>query len=189
MVEANSYLVIGRVLSAYGLNGWVKIKSFTQPETNFIQYQNCLIAPDGDSEKHWRSVTIEQGKAHGKGLVVKFAGCNDRTAAEALFKSEVAIRLEDLPDLADDDYYWYELEGLQVWATTANALEGTATDKQLLLGVVNHLLETGSNDVVVVRPCEGSIDKRERLLPYRPEVILDIDLNASRMMVDWDPDF
>lgn len=183
MTDANNYLVIGRVLSTYGLKGWVKVKSFTQPDTNFIDYQNCFIAPAKEDNKHWQPIKIEIGKKHGKVLAVKFVGYDDCTAAEALLKYEVAVKLDDLPVLANDEYYWHQLEGLQVWAVN------TENSEEQFLGKVSHLLETGSNDVIVVKACAGSIDKQERLLPYRPEVVLNIDLDASTMKVDWDLEF
>lgn len=182
MTDANDYLVIGRVVSAYGLKGWVKVKSFTQPDTNFLKYVDCFIAPVSDSKKHWQPAEIEQGKQHGKVLAIKFVGYEDRTAADTLLKHEIAIKLDDLPDLADEDYYWHQLEGLEVWSVAES-------ENEQFLGKVSHLLETGSNDVLVVKSCKGSIDKQERLLPYRPEVVLDIDLDASKMTVSWDPDF
>lgn len=58
-----------------------------------------------------------------------------------------------------------------------------------LLGVIDHLLETGANDVMVVKPCAGSLDDRERLLPYTGQCVLSIDLAAGEMRVDWDADF
>lgn len=177
MNDADSYLVIGRVIDVYGLKGWVKVKSFTQPATNFLDYDECFL-----SEKNqWLPVKIDKGKAHGKSLVVKFTGYDDRTAAEALLKRDISVKTQKLPALDEGDFYWHQLENLQVFVIT--------TEGEKLLGKVDHLLETGSNDVLYVKPCEGSIDERERLLPYRPEVVLKVDLAASRMLVDWDIEF
>ncbi|CAA0113739.1 Ribosome maturation factor RimM [BD1-7 clade bacterium] len=171
--DSDAYLVVGKVIGYYGLQGWVKVKSFTQPEDNILSYQDCFIKQDGQ----WQPAQIAAGKLHGKGLVMKFRDSDDRTAAENLGKCEIAVLSTALPELAADDYYWHELLGLEV----------RLGDQ--LLGKVSHLLETGANDVLVVKPCAGSIDDRERLLPYRPEVILAVDLEASSMSVDWDPDF
>ena len=96
--------------------------------------------------------------------------------------TEIAIRKEQLQELEAGDYYWHQLEGLQVIA-------GGEQDP-VLLGAVSHMMATGGNDVMVVRPCEGSIDERERLLPYLPEqVIKQVDLAAGKVLVDWDPEF
>ena len=80
--------------------------------------------------------------------------------------------------LADDEYYWHQLVSLKVYA------------QEQLLGAVDHLIETGANDVLVVKPCQGSIDQRERLIPYLPgDFVQNIDLHAGTMQVDWDPEF
>lgn len=173
MDNTDNLLVIGVITSAYGVKGWVKVKSFTQPEANFLDYTDCFI----QSGKQWRAAKIEQGREHGKGIAVKFVGVDDRNASEALAKCEVAVPAQSLPELDEEDFYWHQLEGLEVWVG----------DK--LLGRVSHLLETGANDVLVVRACQGSMDKRERLLPYRPEVILRVDLEAGRIEAEWDPEF
>lgn len=177
MSDAKDYLVIGRIVDVYGLKGWVKVKSFTQPQANFLAYEQCFF----HKGQQLLPLAIEAGKAHGKGLVVKFAGVDDRTAAEALLKLDLSVSADALPVLDADDYYWHQLEKLDVFAVTPQG--------EQWLGKVDHLLETGSNDVLVVKPCEGSIDQRERLLPYRPEVVLTVDLAASKMQVDWDIEF
>lgn len=173
MSATDKLLVIGVITSAYGIKGWVKVKSFTQPQTNFMDYKVCLIKQG----KTWQQAEIAQAKVHGKGLVARFVGCDDRNGAEALAKSQIAIEKQQLPELDADDYYWHQLIGLEVWV-----------DDQWL-GHVSHLLETGSNDVLVVKACQGSIDSKERLLPFRPEVILQVDTDAGKILADWDTEF
>ena len=173
MVPSKNHLVIGRIVSAYGLKGWVKVRSFTEPQANLLEYRKCLVSD--------RPAEIEQGKIHGSSLVVKFCGCDDREGAERLCRQEISVDSALFPDLPDGSFYRHQLEGLQVW----NCYGGS----EVLIGTVGYLIETGSNDVVVVKPCEGSIDQKERVLPYRPEVVLNVDLGLSRMLVDWDPDF
>ena len=177
MNVADDFLAIGRIVDVYGLKGWVKIRSFTEPETNFLNYSHCFYQ-DG---KQWKPLKLEHGKIHGKGLVVKFAGFDDRTAAEALLKLDLVVKSSELPALDAGEYYWHQLEKLDVYAVSET--------EEKWLGRIDHLLETGSNDVLVVKPCEGSIDKRERLLPYRPEVVVKVDIPSKKMLVDWDIDF
>ena len=110
MQDADDLLIIGRIITGYGVKGWVKVKSFTQPQTNFLGYKNCFVHKNGS----WQVADIERGKEHGKGLVVKFKGFEDLTAAEALFKCDVAVRLDELPALPEEDFYWHQLEGLRV---------------------------------------------------------------------------
>lgn len=193
MLEANNSLVIGVITSVYGIKGWVKVKSYTEPTENFISYQNCYLKPVqqgvGSKANAVKPVEFEQVKAHGKGLVAKIAGIDDRNAAEALGRCEVLVEREALLELAEDEYYWHQLEGLKVYSNFTEDAEEGELKEPVLLGEVSYLLETGSNDVIVVKACVGSVDDKERLLPYRPEVIENVDLEASRIDSNWDPDF
>lgn len=167
--ERAELLVVGRISGLYGVRGWLKIYSHTQPRENIIGYSPWLIGMEGA----WRSVAVEDGRTQGKGVVAKLAGYDDRDAAAALIGHEIAIRRDQLERLTAGEYYWADLEGLRV--VTLDGVE---------LGVVDHLFETGANDVVVVR------GDRERLVPFvRGDVIRKIDLQGGVMEVDWDPDF
>jgi 16S rRNA processing protein RimM len=111
--------------------------------------------------------------------VVELEGVSDRNAAEALSQAEILMPKAELPALADDEYYWYELEGLAVFTRAGERL-----------GRVSSLFETGANDVLVVRGDRDAIDRRERLVPYLPgDVITEVDIDAGWMRVDWDPEF
>ena len=88
-----------------------------------------------------------------------------------------------MPPLSGDDFYWHELEGLKVFTRDDNGAE-------VLLGVVDHMLETGANDVLVVKKCAGSVDQEERLIPWLLErVVLEVDIAAGSIQVDWPVDF
>lgn len=167
--------VLGRITAVFGIKGWVKIHSYTDPVENILDYRQWVLRQDGRR----RLVTVSQGKRHGKGLVALLREVDDRDAAQALCGSEIAVESLALPSLPAGEYYWHQLEGLRVF-----------TDGGLDLGHVDHLIETGANDVLVVKPTDSSIDGRERLVPYLPEqVVLDIDLPGNRMTVAWDAEF
>ncbi len=180
VLDAGNLIIVGRVTALFGVKGWLKLHSYTQPITNLLQYkQQCFISVAGD----WQPVSFDQGHRHGKGLVVHIKGCDDRDEGRRYIQSDLAIEAGSMPQLEQDEYYWHQLEGLQVW------IQGSDGARQLL-GRVDHLLETGSNDVLVIKSCQGSVDQRERMLPYRPnEVIKSIDLETGSMIVDWDPMF
>ncbi len=182
MSAPGATLVVGRITGCYGIKGWVKIHSFTEPAENFFAFTEFkLKRPRGEEP-----VQFDQGRRHGKGLVAHIAGCDDRTAAEGYRGLDVSVSADALPELAQDDYYWHQLQGLEVWCRER---EGDPKES-ILLGRVDHLLETGANDVLVVKACEGSIDDDERLLPYLfGDVVTDIDLAAGRMDVDWSRDY
>ena len=167
-------LVIGRIGGVYGVKGWVKIRSFTEPQENLLSYENCKIQRRGQ----WQDIELDAGKVHGKGLIAHLKGVDDRSQAEELKGLEISVPRAELPELTEDEFYWHQLEGLSVYAGDC------------LLGQVDHLLETGANDVLVVRACEGSLDKRERLVPWlRGDVVKGVDLAGSRIDVEWDPEF
>jgi 16S rRNA processing protein RimM len=129
--------------------------------------------------KEWREVEAVEWRVQGKGLVAQFKDCHDRNAAEALHGAVIWTSKQNLPDLSDGDYYWSDLLDANVWTVDGK-----------LLGQVHSLMETGANDVLVVRPVIGSIDQQERLIPWIPEqVVTLVDVVNKRLTVDWDIDF
>ncbi len=168
-MAVGDWVVLGRVTGLYGVHGWLKIFSHTQPRDGILDYRPLYFS----IRDEWRQLELEDGRAHGKGVVFKVAGYDGRDGALALLGSDIAIRREQLPKPVPGEYYWSDLQGLRV--LTVDGAD---------LGVVDHLLETGANDVLVV---EGD---RQRLLPFlQGDVIKSIDLVAGTMRVDWDPEF
>ena len=178
-IDPSELAVIGKITTVYGVKGWVKVHSYTEPMENFFGYTDFLIQRNGS----WSSIDFAEGKRHGKGLVARISGVDDRDVAAGYTRCDIAIPVSAMPKLEDDEFYWHQLEGLKVLT------KGSDGD-DLLLGVVSHMLETGANDVLVVRKCQGSIDKQERLIPYLPDQFIQhIDLEAGEIRVDWDPEF
>ncbi|WP_240624304.1 ribosome maturation factor RimM [Chromatocurvus halotolerans] len=171
-------LAAGRITGCYGVKGWVKVHPFTEEAVDLLHYPAWwLQTRDGI-----RPVVLDQGRVSGKGLVVHLAGVDNRDRAEELRGQTLLVQRDELPELGDDDYYWHQLENLEVWCRDAD----NGSNEEVLLGRIHHLIETGANDVLVVQPCEGSIDERERLIPYLPEsVVRQVELEAGRMSVDW----
>ena len=163
-------VVLGHISGAYGVKGWLRIYSETNPVQNIVNYRPWFIQKNNS----WQEVIPLKGKKHGKGVVVQLQGLNDRDQAAALKGYKIAIKRDQLPDVSHtDEYYWTDLEGLRV-----ENLEG------FYLGEISHLFDTGSNDVIVVR------SDRERLIPYiQDQVVKSIDLDKGLMIVDWDPEF
>jgi 16S rRNA processing protein RimM len=162
-------VTLGRLTGLYGVKGWLKIFSDTEPREGIVEYPLWWVGQHGS----WKQFRVEQGRRHGKTVIVKLDGVDDRDAAAKLLNAEIAIEREQLPEIAPDEFYWTDLEGLSVVCE-----DGTE------LGRVDHLMETGANDVLVVR------GERERLIPYIPgQVIRSVDLDNGRMVVDWDPEF
>lgn len=176
--DASDLLTVGKITGCYGIKGWVKVYSFTDPQENFLHYGGWVIRRRRGPDE---AIEFDAGKRHGKGLVAHIRGVDDRTVAESYLGLEVAVPADSLPVLEEGDFYWHELEGLQVWCATGAG--------EVLLGTVSYLIETGANDVLVVAASEGSIDERERLVPYLPgDVVTRVDTAAGRIEVDWFPD-
>jgi len=179
--SGSSALTAGKITGCYGIKGWVKIHSYTDPEENLFRFGGWKLKRARAGSESAEPVEFDQWKRHGKGMVAHIAGVDDRTAAEAYHGLEILVDARQLPELDEGDYYWHQLEGLEVWAR-----EPETAAERVLLGRVDHLLETGANDVLVVEPCEGSIDDRERLIPYLPgDVVTSVDLDAGRLEAEW----
>ena len=168
-------IVVGRIMSAYGIKGWVRIYSYTDPIEQILEYSPWYLHKGTRQD----TIKIETGKRQGKGLVALPEGFDDRNQAETLIGWEIKVDKAQLPELDPDEYYWHQLEGLGVVNTEGENL-----------GMVYEMLETGANDVFVVRPTEASIDDQERLIPFvDDEVVVNIDLDERRMLVNWDSTF
>ncbi len=163
-------VTLGRVTGAHGLQGWIKVYSDTVPRENIASYGHLLL----NSGAGWQRWKLSAGRRQGKYVVLKLKGCNDRNAAEGLVGALIAIERDQLPHLDETgEYYWTDLQGLAV-----ETLSGEP------LGRLDHLFETGANDVMVVR------GERERLIPFLwGQVVQDVDLAAGLIRVDWDPEF
>ena len=166
---APAWVAMGYIAGLYGIRGWVKVVSHTEPVEGIIDYAPLYYG----RQDRWTVLTIERARVHGKGMVIKFAGYEDRDAAAALVAYEIAVRRDQLPELPPGEYYWADLQGLRV--VTVDGVD---------LGAVERLFETGANDVLVVQ------GDRERLIPFlQGDVIKEIDLQRGAMCVDWDPTF
>ncbi|WP_082191371.1 ribosome maturation factor RimM [Cellvibrio sp. pealriver] len=179
-MSAESNLVnVGRITAVYGVKGWVKVHSYTDPEENLFEYHPWFI-----KTKHGvKKIEIDDARPHGDAFVAHIVGVDDRDLAAQYTAADIAVERELLPELDDGEYYWSQLEGLVVFTQ----FDGGERQR---LGVISKLMETGANDVLVVAADAESIDRRERLIPYVPEqFVLSVDLDAGEMLVDWDPEF
>lgn len=171
-------LVVGKITGCFGIKGWVKVHSYTDPPENLFSFGSWQVKRRGESQ----AIEFDSSRAHGKGQVAHIAGVDDRTLAESFKGLEIWAPEDALPALEEGEYYWRQLQGLQVWCLDSS----TGSSERVLLGTVDHLIETGANDVLVVKACEGSVDQRERLVPYLPgHTVTGIDLDAAVMEIDW----
>ncbi|MEM8560682.1 MAG: ribosome maturation factor RimM [Pseudomonadota bacterium] len=179
MPSDDKSLVIGRITGSYGVKGWVKVHAYTDPLENFFRFKRYTLRRKGESVP----IEFDDGRRHGKGLIAHIAGVDDRAKADGYRGLDVSAPATDLPELSPGEYYWSQLEGLEVWCRDA---ADTEASEAALLGRVDYLIETGANDVLVVAASEDSIDDRERLIPYLPgDVVTGVDLEAGTLEVSW----
>lgn len=169
------HLLLARIGAAHGIKGWVKLISFTSPKNNILNYQTFLT-PQGNSLVE---LEIDNSKVQGKALIAHIKGCDDRNQTQELTGKDLYISKALLPDLNENEYYWHQLEGMRVKTLSGDDL-----------GIVDHLLETGANDVLVVKADELSVDNNERLIPYLLDQVVDsIDIDRSLIKVNWERDY
>ncbi|GGJ90975.1 ribosome maturation factor RimM [Pseudomonas matsuisoli] len=173
-LPADDLIVIGKIVSVHGVRGEVKVYSFTDPLDNLLDYRRWTLTRDSEIKQ----VELVRGRLQNNVLVAKLRGLDDREVARTYAGFEIRVPRSELPELNDGEFYWHQLIGLRVIDQAGQ-----------FLGRLDHLLETGANDVIVVKPVEGSLDDRERLLPYTEQCVQAIDLASGEMRVDWDADF
>jgi len=167
--ESSSLIALGAINGVYGVKGWVKVFSFTDPKENILNYKTWQLKKNNQ----WFTCKLEAGKSHGKGIIAKLEGFDDRDIVAKLMKSEIMISKDELPDLPKGEYYWRDLEGSEV-----------VNLDETLLGRIDHMMETGANDVMVLKGDE------KRLIPFVQGLyVKKVDLENKRVIVDWPEEF
>jgi len=162
-------IIVGKISGVFGVKGWIKVFSFTDPRENIFNYSPWLLKKGSDC----KTVKLVDGKLQGKTVVAQLDGFTDRDQAQALLGWDVLITQDQLPETGAGEFYWSELIGLEV-----ENLQG------IRLGVIDSLLETGANDVLIIQ------GDRERAIPFiQGQAVIEINLNLGRMIVDWDSEF
>jgi len=156
---------MGRIVGAFGVQGWVKVKPYTERPEALGAFATWLVqAPEG-----WREVALEAFELHSKGPVARLAGCADRTGAERLRGCEIAVPREALGEAGEGELYQVDLVGFEV-----RDAEGRS------LGAVEGFFETGGTSVMVVK---GTV---ERMIPFVAEYVKSVDGEARRIAVEWE---
>lgn len=163
-------VIMGRVASAHGIRGWVKVQPYTEYVDSLLGYRTWWI---GQERGPWREVEVLQCESHLKTLAALLPDCPDRTSAEKLKGLLIAVPRSSLPEQPEDEYYWSDLIGLPVINVAG-----------INLGNVEQLLETGANQVLMVKGENGQI-----LIPFVASAIKQVDTQNKRIEVDWAADY
>lgn len=156
---------MGRIRAPHGLKGWIKVQPFTQEIDGLLDYPQWWVRADGQ----WQQHRISEVAVHGSMVVARLEGFTDRDAAAGLRGRDVAVSRAAMPVNREGEFYWSDLLGMQV-----------AHRNAARLGVVTKILETGANTVLVVR------GEKELLVPFIDDVIVNVDLKARKLVVDWE---
>ena len=161
---------MARVGAPFGIKGWLKLQVFTHAPDSLDAYASWLLK---STTGKWEEFELEDFSVNAKGVIAKLKGCDDRTAAEKLVKREIGIPREALEETGEGEIFWFDLIGCEVI--------NTAGDK---LGKVETLMETGANDVLVVK--RGS---EEMLIPVIGEVMVNVDREEKIITVNWSGEY
>ena len=167
--ELEEVVVMGKVLVPYGVNGWVKVYSFTEKLESFLTFKKLFLSKD---QTNWLEIKVKEIKVHGKTIIANFSEIADRTQAESYEGYLIGVPKDYLPQLGEDQYYWNDLIGFEVLNL-----------QNVSFGIVDTYIETGANDVIVVK------GDKERLIPYTPTTVLKVDTIKDKIIVDWDESF
>lgn len=171
---AKNWVLIGAIGKPYGIKGWVKINSYTEPTSNIFDYRPWYLAAPGKENSPILIEIINYHLNHGQHLIAQLADCQTPESASLLTNHKIYVERQTLSPLAEKEYYWVDLIGLKVY-----------NQEKIYLGTVEAILATGSNDVLVV------VDQKKRhLIPFLLErTIQSIDIGQKTMLVDWNSNF
>jgi 16S rRNA processing protein RimM len=162
------WVVLGKIGGAFGVQGWVRITSYTDPPDNILDYEHWHLRRAGQ----WEVVEVEDGRMTAKGVQAKLVGIDSPEAARLQVGIEIAVLRSELPKTAPGEYYWSDLEGLEALTPSGE-----------LLGRVDHFRSTPGGDIAVIRGA------KEHWIPFVKDRIVKVDLDAGRIVFDWGVDW
>ena len=170
---AKKEVLVGTIGKPYGIKGWVKINSYTEPVSNILNYRPWYLAAKGSSSHSSILIEIIESRVHGQQILTRFANCTTPESASLYTNYKIYVERRSFSPLAIGQYYWADLEGLKVYTSENN-----------YLGIVSAIYATGANDVLVI------VGKKRYLIPFLlDQTIKTIDLENKTMVIDWDTEF
>jgi 16S rRNA processing protein RimM len=173
---AHKLVVLGRIVGAFGIAGWVKVESFTDPIDNILKYPVWHLTLRGQvlTRKHL------EGRVTAKGVQVRIEGIADRTEAERWRGAEIAVARSELPALEPGECYWEDLIGLQAFAPNG-----------ALLGQIIEVRDSPAHPVLLIRGEAVEVGKAtaEHWVPLVPQYLKSVDLERRVVTLEWYPDW
>ena len=157
-------VVLGKIVGTFGVKGWLKVSSYTEPATNILDYERLLIA----SASGWSEIRVEDGRETGKGVLAKFEGIESPEAGRLRIGAELGVWRSEMPVPAAGEYYWSDLEGLEALNEAGE-----------VLGRVDHFRTTPAGTFVVIHGTQ------ELWVPFVKERIVKVDIAGGRIVLDW----
>lgn len=165
-------VLVGVIGKPYGVKGWVKVNSYTEPVSNILAYQPWYIEAPGKTSP-LTLIEIMDSRLHGQHILVLFKNSTTPESVCRYTNCKIYVDRGKFFPLAEQEYYWADLEGLKVY-----------TCENTYLGIIQAIFATGANDVLVIT------DKKRHLIPFLlNKTIKSIDLESKTMIVDWDTEF
>ena len=172
-MEKPRHIEVGRLGAAHGVRGWLRVQSYTDPPQRLFEWSTWqLQAQSKDKIGAIREVKLLEARPQGNGWIARLEGVNERNAASRLTGQMILVEHEALPPTEGREHYRDDLVGFEV-----KNLEG------VLLGVVDHYIDTPGNTVMVIQ------GEREHLVPVTREHLRSVDKDARSLVVDWPEDF
>ena len=171
--DSDAVVPVGLVGAPFGVEGWVHVKSYTDPPENLLGYGPWLLRRvSGADGAGWEPIEVETGR-HAGGLIARFAGVRDREATVELRRGAIGVPVSALPAPQEGEYYWRDLIGAEV-----------VNRAGIRLGEVRRLFATSAHDVLVVDDGDG-----ERLIPFVDTCVVAVRPESALVIVDWDADW
>lgn len=165
---------IGQLKKPYGIKGWLWVFSDTDDRTAIFKMQPWYMK----TATGMKPLTVKAWREQGAGIVAQFEQVPDRNVAETMNGVTLWVEQDVLPETGEDEYYWSDLIGVQVF-----------NEEDEYLGDITEMFETGAHDIMRVAATSESLDEEERLIPWHKQTVIAVDMTAKTMVAAWPSDY
>lgn len=173
-LELKDFVVVGRVSSPFGLDGWSHITSFTLPAENILNYRPWALAQENDAESvvEWNEVEKLQTRSQSGGFLARIGLCESRTDASLISGRLIGVPRQSLPSTTHDEFYWFELVGTSVFNLSG-----------VFLGCVDEVFDSGAHSILKIKDDNGVV-----MIPFVSDFVREIR-SGEQVLVDWETDW